>query len=278
MSDPGSVAEYQVRLVNNVRRVIETNWVRRRPRIRILDMGCDTSGVQLSHLAELTRGEVVGINIPEDFPTPQAREAAGPRTTLVRMDGMNLKFPDHSFDLVISANVLEHVSDPGKYIREAARVTKPKGIAYFETAPVWTGPRGHHIHPDMIVENCPEETAFSDDGTVIPDWGHLRYDENEMRELLETKLQPDTVNYIAWYLYHSGDLNKTSWSDLHRNLEDAFRFVNAFTWPCTDADVSLKPPGTDEQNEVSGFSATARQRLPNFLSRRICWRLRKLGY
>ncbi len=40
--------EYQKCFVRNVRRVIEMNWWQRRPMIRILDMGCDTSGRQMA--------------------------------------------------------------------------------------------------------------------------------------------------------------------------------------------------------------------------------------
>jgi len=269
--------EYQSRFVSNVRRVIETNWIRRRPGIRILDMGCDTSGRQLSHLAALTRGEVVGINIPDDFPSQRAIKNSGKRTTLIRMDGMDLSFPDSSFDLVISANVMEHVSDPHRYISEAARVTKSTGIAYFETAPVWSGPRGHHIHADMIRENCPGESNFRDDGSVVPDWSHLMFSEAKMRAHLEPILRPATVDYVVWYVYHSGDLNKAPWSQIENELHDAFPYTRIAPWPSSDVDTWLKPSGSNENYDVSGFSATCRKQLPNFLSRRICWRLRKLG-
>ncbi len=269
--------EYQLRFINNVSRVIDTNWLRRRPRIRILDMGCDTSGRQIAHLARLTRGEVVGINIPHNFPSFEAQAAAGPRTRLMRMDGTDLSFPDHSFDLVISANVLEHVRDPEKYISEAARVVKPTGIAYFETAPVWSGPRGHHIHPDMIAENCPNETGFRDDGTIVPDWSHLMASEDEMRAHLTARVEFETVDYILWYLFHSGDLNKTSWSRIQEYMQNAFPYVRASTWKTTDADTHSRPRDESEDYDVSGFSAICQKNVSNPISRRICWRLRKLG-
>ncbi len=42
--------------------------------------------------------------------------------------GESLPFPDNSFDIVYSTNVLEHVTDPAKVISEAIRVTKSGGF------------------------------------------------------------------------------------------------------------------------------------------------------
>ena len=270
--------EYQERFVRNVRRVVETNWWRRRPMIRILDMGCDTSGRQITHLANLTRGEVVGINIPEAFPTAEAKRVAGPRAMLVRMDGMNLEFPDNSFDLVISANVMEHVSDPIRYIREAARVTKPCGLSYFETAPVWSSARGHHVMESMIAENCPQEASFKDDGSIIPDWAHLKFDESRMREQINGKLKPETVEYILWYLYRSGDLNKTPWDVIREALEASFSNQRIATWAVDRSDDSRMPTDGNQDYNVYGFSAVCRKRPQSGIARRLIWRLRKCGF
>ena len=43
-------------------------------------------------------------------------------------DAMNLPYPDDSFDVVIIANALHIVPDPGKVLREIDRVLKPGGL------------------------------------------------------------------------------------------------------------------------------------------------------
>lgn len=268
---------YQQRFIDNVMRVIANSFYIRRPALRILDAGCDTSGQQLRQLAKLTRGELVGINISDDFPSPEAIDAAGPRVSLIKMNGMDLRFEDASFDMVVSANVMEHVSDPRQYILECARVLKPTGIAYFETAPIWTSARGHHIHEDMIAENCPQEQNYRNDGSVIPDWSHLTLKEAEMRPVLEAKLLPKTCDYVLWYLYQSGDLNKIAWSTIEAALREAFTEIRIHTWDIDASRTSSKPPRIDADNRVFGFAATGRMRRQNEISRRVIWRLRRLG-
>jgi ubiquinone/menaquinone biosynthesis C-methylase UbiE len=46
-------------------------------------------------------------------------------------DGYKMPFGDCSFDLTLSSNVLEHVSDPKNFVREMIRVTKKGGIVFF---------------------------------------------------------------------------------------------------------------------------------------------------
>lgn len=272
-----SLAEYQHRFVQNVRSVIGSNWLRRTPCIRMLDMGCDTSGNQLRSLAGLTRGEVVGINIPQNFPTDDARRVAGERVKLLRMDGTRLEFEDECFDLVISANVMEHVSDPELYVRECARVLKPDGLAYIETAPVWSSARGHHVMTSMIHENCPTEASFRDDGSILPEWGHLSMTQSELEAHLQGKVAPATVQYILWYLFQSGDLNRATWSSIHRILSGAFPVLSVNTWPLPDVSHERMPDNRNEDYLVYGFSAVGRKKPLSGLARRLYWRLRQLG-
>ena len=277
MEEYDSLAFYQEGFIRSVRRVLGGSWLRRHPAVSILDMGCDTSGRQLREFSLLTRGEVVGVNVADGFPSAAAFANAGNRVSLLNMDGMRLSFPDHSFDFVISANVLEHVPDPGLFLSEAARVLKPTGLCYMETAPVWTSARGHHIMESMIERMCPLEWRFIDDGSVIPEWGHLQLNRSQMQQHLLPRLQKETVDYIIHYLYDSGDLNKWSWGRLKAAIHHSFPFVRIAHWSVPVKDSSMMPADGQDDYSIYGFSFQGRLRPESWLKRRICWRLRRLG-
>jgi SAM-dependent methyltransferase len=59
--------------------------------------------------------------------------------------GENLPFPDGTFDVVYSANVLEHTSDPKKVLSEAVRVLKPGGILHMEMPNFLSYFEGHYM-------------------------------------------------------------------------------------------------------------------------------------
>ncbi|MEA3254867.1 MAG: class I SAM-dependent methyltransferase [Candidatus Altiarchaeota archaeon] len=92
-------------------------------------------------------------------------------------DLQNLHFPDNSFDLIITQDVLEHVADPEKAFKELYRVLKPNGHHIF-TVPIhegrnttkraWVGDGGviHLLPPVHHFDNLRPEG-----GLVFTDWG-----------------------------------------------------------------------------------------------------------
>jgi ubiquinone/menaquinone biosynthesis C-methylase UbiE len=98
---------------------------------RALDVGCGT-GFNVSRL--MARGfDVSGV---EPAPGMRARaEAANPGAKILDGDAENLPFPDASFDLVISIEVIRYLKTPDRALSEMARVLKPGGLAIVTAAP-----------------------------------------------------------------------------------------------------------------------------------------------
>ncbi|MFC1762297.1 class I SAM-dependent methyltransferase [Planctomycetota bacterium] len=61
------------------------------------------------------------------------REWFGGRMTLLRALGECLPFRDETFDLVCALDVMEHVLEPMKVLREVERVLKPGGLFIFNS-------------------------------------------------------------------------------------------------------------------------------------------------
>jgi len=97
----------------------------------VLDVGCNT-GYGTLRLVAMARS-VTGVDV-----SPAAVEAArtrpgGEAVDFRTIDGLGLPFPDNSFDLVTSFQVVEHVTDPLPYLNEIKRVLRPGGQALITT-------------------------------------------------------------------------------------------------------------------------------------------------
>lgn len=68
-------------------------------------------------------------------------------TRIIDAPGEQLPFADNTFDIVYSANVLEHTSDPIQVLREAVRVLKSGGIMYMEIPNYLSYFEGHYMLP-----------------------------------------------------------------------------------------------------------------------------------
>lgn len=51
----------------------------------------------------------------------------------VAAPGQPLPYPDNTFDLIVSMDVIEHVPDPKPWVREALRVLRPSGVLFLTT-------------------------------------------------------------------------------------------------------------------------------------------------
>lgn len=67
-----------------------------------------------------------------------------PKNIVINGAAENLPFPDESFDLIYSTNVLEHVQDPQKVLRESIRVLKVGGFLQFVIPSYFSFWEGHY--------------------------------------------------------------------------------------------------------------------------------------
>lgn len=72
----------------------------------------------------------------------RAARADRPSATVVA-DGTLLPFPDGSFDLCFSSNVLEHVSAPRRFLDELVRTVRRRGVVFCAFTN-WLSPWGGH--------------------------------------------------------------------------------------------------------------------------------------
>jgi SAM-dependent methyltransferase len=89
---------------------------------RLLDLGCGT-GTMLAHLRQF--GEVEGLDADERA-VEFCRARGESRVRL--LDGPELPLPDETFDVVTALDVLEHIEDDTRALREIARVMRPGGL------------------------------------------------------------------------------------------------------------------------------------------------------
>lgn len=95
---------------------------------KILEIGSGC-GAMLDYLKR--RGfDVVGTEINEEYIGVAKKEFD---VDLLNMGGEDLKFPDHSFDIVISFDVFEHIPDTVKHLSEVRRVLKKGGYYILQT-------------------------------------------------------------------------------------------------------------------------------------------------
>lgn len=87
---------------------------------RILEIGGGT-GIQAKMLSEL------GYDI-ESIDIPNSNYADSQIFPITLYDGHHIPFPDNSFDVIFSSNVLEHIAHLEAFQAETRRVLRPDGI------------------------------------------------------------------------------------------------------------------------------------------------------
>lgn len=92
---------------------------------KLLDVGCEAGFITKQLIDKGARVTAIDL-IPE--PIKQLKkELHGRLATLLVADATRLPFPDRAFDIVLATEVIEHISQLDRFIREAFRVLTPGG-------------------------------------------------------------------------------------------------------------------------------------------------------
>jgi 2-polyprenyl-3-methyl-5-hydroxy-6-metoxy-1,4-benzoquinol methylase len=151
---------------------------------RILDLGC-SRGMLLERFRRYDEVDLVGSELdPVDRADAQARGIHVDAFQINVLDdgqiAARLPYEDGSFDVVLAAEIIEHIVDTVGFVREIHRVLRPGGAVFFSTPNIlWWKYR-----LDVLIGRYPdplEHRLFY--GT---DFGHVRtFTPAKLREVVE---------------------------------------------------------------------------------------------
>lgn len=123
---------------------IRLDSLRLQPRHRVLDLGCGEGRHALAAYWFGAAREVVAVDVSQrDVMTARSRRGDFPQEDphkhlhIFVANGLRLPFADHSFDVVICSEVLEHIPDYQAMLQEARRVLVPGGILAISVPRAW---------------------------------------------------------------------------------------------------------------------------------------------
>jgi SAM-dependent methyltransferase len=96
----------------------------------LVDLGCDDGGHTLEFAAAARARRVCGVDVVEE--RGAVARARGVDFTLADLNE-ELPFGDATFDVVVSNQVIEHLSDTDRFVHEVHRILRPGGIAVVST-------------------------------------------------------------------------------------------------------------------------------------------------
>lgn len=123
----------------------------------VLDLGCGLGG-QTVYFSKLNTLRSVGV----DINTKWIREAknfskkkrVSTKVDFVIGDAANLPLKKNVFDIIVAYDVMEHLPQAEKALKECERVIKPDGVLYVVFGPPWLNPCGAHLWDYIPIPWC----------------------------------------------------------------------------------------------------------------------------
>jgi len=160
--DLGSVdVEYALKEAKDSSHSVILRWLGQLPPSRVLDLGC--SGGLLAARARALGHELTGVDIAE---LPNVRKRVDHFICADLDHGLPANIDDHGrFDVVICADVIEHVRDPETLLSQLRRIMVPRGVI------IASIPNFAHWYP----RGRTALGLFDYDQRGILDRGHVRF-------------------------------------------------------------------------------------------------------
>ncbi|PTS99125.1 class I SAM-dependent methyltransferase, partial [Flavobacterium sp. HMWF030] len=125
---------------------------------KLLDSGCGSMPYRNLILSNSAVTNYIGLDIESGLNYEDTKPD-------YLWDGKKMPFDDATFEVVISTEVLEHVSDPNAYLTEVKRVLKPGGLFFF-TVPFLMSlhevPHDYYRYTPFALENIFNKVGFTD--------------------------------------------------------------------------------------------------------------------
>ena len=159
------------------------------PAAQLLDCGCRDGQFTLELAHQIGAPQPTGIEI-----VPAVARLARARGVAAAVGDLNqpLPFGDHTFDVLVANQVIEHLSDTDGFVRELGRVLRPGGYAVLSTNNL----SSWHNLAALLLGKQPFPSDVSDDPSIgkllplfegddCPGMTHLRvFAYDALRELL----------------------------------------------------------------------------------------------
>lgn len=124
--------------------------------MRVLEIGCGDGGNLLPFAQRGIDATGVDISVNRIADARRFFEEAGAKATFIASDIFKIKDLEHSFDVIVCHDVLEHIGDKRGFIEGLKRYVKSDGVV-FMSFPAWQMPFGGHqqICRSRIVSHFP---------------------------------------------------------------------------------------------------------------------------
>lgn len=111
----------------------------------VLDVACG-SGYGSDYLLQAGAKKVIGVDISKEAIEYAKKKYKKKALQFIKSDVLKLPFPDHTFDIIVSYETVEHLRDHQKFIKEIKRVLKKTGVLLISTPNTKISPKDNIFH------------------------------------------------------------------------------------------------------------------------------------